>query len=288
VWNTCQSQRRDRPFCQAEAEQAQQPEQSLQAEAQQAEAQQAEQPERRCKRVAEPNSFRRWGQVNARQVAEKLQIDTTAISDYNWQFLIDTGFYVDKNGRAGEQDYLLNARNALMAFVPRLSKQRSAVDQALAQINNAVYPSLHVFAPEGGAREMFMDIEDLDQLLSQHIVQAGAAGAAGAAPAAEPEQQAIAPRAAPPEREMAVFIGGAPTQITVHTVLAGDIADTFRIDTTVIRKFQRNAVINKIVHGPPDLQAKWDLVSVMKAFNPAAWKHTWAAHHGIRVVHDYF
>jgi hypothetical protein len=248
----------------AETEQPGLQPQAQQAE-QQAEAQQAERPEQPR---AEPNSFRRWGQVSASELAQKLQIDTTAISDFHWQFLIETGFYVDKNGRAGEQDYLLNARNALMAFVPRLSKQRSAVDQALAQINTAVYPSLHVFAPEGAAREMFMHIEDLGQLLSQHIVQAPAAGAA---PAAEPEQQAIAPRAAPPEREIAVFIGGAPTQITLHICLAGDLADTFKIDTTVIPKFKRNAEIHKIVHGPPDLQGKWDLVSVMRAFNPTTW-----------------
>jgi hypothetical protein len=267
VWNTCQSQRRDRPFCQAEAEQAQQPEQSLQAEAQQAEAQQAEQPERRCKRVAEPRSFKRWGQVSVRELAEKMQIDTTAISDYNWQFLIDTGFYVDKNGRAGEQDYLLNARNALMAFVPRLSKQRSATDKALAQINNAVYPSLRVLTQEVGAPEIFIGLKDLGQLLSQHIGKAGAAagGAAG-------QEQAIAPRAAAPDKHMTVFIGGAPTQITVKYCLAGDIADVFGIDTMEATKFNRNAIIAKIVHGPPGLQGKWDLCTLMMAYHPTKWK----------------
>ena len=289
---------------QAEAEQAEQAEaeQAEQAEAEQAEAEpaaaeqagaeqaeqagapqldlqpeQAQQPEaeRRCKRVAEKRIFQRYGCASAGSLAQQMQIDTTAITDYNWQFEIETGAYVNENGM--EQDSLFNARNALMAFVPRLSKQRSAVDKALAQINNAVYPSLHVYAPDNGAREMFMDIEDLGQLLRQHIVrqhivQAGAAGAAPAAASAQPEQQAIALEGrAPIYKQMTVYIGGAQTQITQHCCLAGDLADTFRIDTTVIPQFQRNAEINKIVHGPPDLQGKWDLVSVMKAFNPTKW-----------------
>ncbi len=125
---------------------------------------------------------------------------------------------------------------------------------------------------------MFLDIEDLGQLLRQHSVKAGAAGAAPAAQPAAGEEQAIAPRASPqperqmPDKEMTVYIGGAPTQITTSFFYAGDLADTFKIDTTKIPKFNWNAKIAKIVNGPPDLQGKWECCSVMQAFDPTRWK----------------
>jgi hypothetical protein len=96
----------------------------------------------------------------------------------------------------------------------------------------------------------------------QHIVEAGAAGAAPAAG----EEQAIAPRAAPPDKHMTVFIGGAPTQITQHLCSARELVDLWKINTAEIPGYDELAIIEKVAAGPVDLQGKWNVYTVMAAF----------------------
>ncbi len=70
---------------------------------------------------------------------------------------------------------------------------------------------------------------------------------------------------------MTVYIGGAPEQITKGFCFAGDIADVFKIDTSVIADFDKHAVIEKVVQGPPDIEGKWNLCTVMMAFAPGMY-----------------
>jgi hypothetical protein len=73
-------------------------------------------------------------------------------------------------------------------------------------------------------------------------------------------------------QEIMVFIGGALGQITKCTCFAGDMSDVFGIDTAVIAGFDKNAVIEKVVQGPPDIEGKWNLCTVIMAFFPLQWK----------------
>jgi hypothetical protein len=68
-----------------------------------------------------------------------------------------------------------------------------------------------------------------------------------------------------------VNIGGWRAQITQKFYFAGDIAEGFKIDTSVIADFDKNAVIEKVVQGPPDVQGKWNVCSVVMAFAPVMY-----------------
>ena len=73
------------------------------------------------------------------------------------------------------------------------------------------------------------------------------------------------------DQEMTVYIGGAPGKITKRFCFANDMADVFGIDTAVIAGFDKNALIEKVVQGPPDIEGKWDLCTVMMAFAPGMY-----------------
>jgi hypothetical protein len=57
-------------------------------------------------------------------------------------------------------------------------------------------------------------------------------------------------------------------EVKKHYVRAIDVADVFGIDTSVIADFDEGALIEKVVQGAPDVQGKWNVCSVMKAFAP--------------------
>ena len=56
------------------------------------------------------------------------------------------------------------------------------------------------------------------------------------------------------DQEMTVHIGGAPDKITKRFCFANDMADVFGIDTSVIADFDKNALIEKVVQGAPDVE----------------------------------
>ncbi len=82
----------------------------------------------------------------------------------------------------------------------------------------------------------------------------------------------LAPGTKLADQEMTVDIGGAPDKITKRFCFANDMADVFGIDTSVIAGFDKNARIEKVVQGAPDIEGKWNLCTVMMAFVPAQWK----------------
>jgi hypothetical protein len=67
------------------------------------------------------------------------------------------------------------------------------------------------------------------------------------------------------EQEMAVATA---VEVKKDYVCAIDVADVFGIDTSVIADFDEGALIEKVVQGAPDVQGKWNVCSVMKAFAP--------------------
>ena len=73
------------------------------------------------------------------------------------------------------------------------------------------------------------------------------------------------------EQQMTVYIAGAAAKLTKRVYYAKDVADVFAIDTSVIADFREHATIEKVVEGPPDMQGKWDLCSVMMAFAPSLY-----------------
>ena len=82
------------------------------------------------------------------------------------------------------------------------------------------------------------------------------------------------------EKKMSVLIDGVAATVTpVATavkvkqlyVRAIDVAEGFGIDTSVIADFDGDAVIEKVVQGAPDVQGKWNVCTVMKAFAPTRY-----------------
>ena len=72
-------------------------------------------------------------------------------------------------------------------------------------------------------------------------------------------------------RQMTVYIGDAPAKLTKRVYHAKDVADVFKIDTSVIADFREHAIIEKVVEGPPDVEGKWNLCNVMMAFAPSLY-----------------
>jgi hypothetical protein len=73
------------------------------------------------------------------------------------------------------------------------------------------------------------------------------------------------------DQETTVHIGGAPDKITKRFFFAHDMADVFGIDTSVIADFDKNAVIEKVVQGPPGVEGTWNLCTVLMAFAPTLY-----------------
>ena len=78
----------------------------------------------------------------------------------------------------------------------------------------------------------------------------------------------LAPCLRIPDQELSVWIEGAAAKVTKAYFIAIDMAEGFGIDTTDVDNFDKGAVIEKVVQGPPEFEGKWDLCSVMKAFAP--------------------
>ena len=74
------------------------------------------------------------------------------------------------------------------------------------------------------------------------------------------------------DKVLTVNIDGASAQITQKFYFAGAIADVFKVNTSVIVDFDEDAVIEKVVDGPPGIQGEWNVCTVMKAFVPTQWK----------------
>ena len=87
-------------------------------------------------------------------------------------------------------------------------------------------------------------------------------------------QTTVSTRGNAPWRDevLTVNIDGAPAQITQKFYFAGAIADVFKVNTSVIVDFDEDAVIEKVVDGPPGIQGQWNLCTVMKAFAPTLYK----------------
>ena len=81
------------------------------------------------------------------------------------------------------------------------------------------------------------------------------------------------PIAQKPDKQMTVYIGGAPAQITKRFCFVREMADVFGIDTAVIACFEKNALIEKVVQGPPDIEGKWNVCTVMEAFAPGMYSN---------------
>jgi len=75
-----------------------------------------------------------------------------------------------------------------------------------------------------------------------------------------------------PDKQTTVSIRGTEAIVTKRSFFANDMAEGFGIDTSAIAEFDKNALIEKLVLGPSDVQGKWDLCAVMMAFAPTQWK----------------
>ena len=73
------------------------------------------------------------------------------------------------------------------------------------------------------------------------------------------------------DQEMTVHIGCEPDKIRKRFFFAGDMADVFGIDTSVIAGFDKNAVIEKVVQGPPGVEGTWNLCTVLMSFAPTLY-----------------
>ena len=73
------------------------------------------------------------------------------------------------------------------------------------------------------------------------------------------------------DTEATVSIRGSYAIVTRRLLLAKDMAEGFGIDTSAIAEFNKNALIEKLVEGPPDVLGKWNLCTVMTAFAPTLY-----------------
>ncbi len=75
------------------------------------------------------------------------------------------------------------------------------------------------------------------------------------------------------EQELSVLIDGVAATVTKGCFFANSMAIDFRIDTSVIPNFDKGALIEKLVQGPPDVQGKWNVCTVLMAFAPGRYAH---------------
>jgi hypothetical protein len=75
------------------------------------------------------------------------------------------------------------------------------------------------------------------------------------------------------DKVLTVNIDGASAQITQKFYLAGDMADVFKVNTSLIVDFDDDNVIEKVVDGPQGFQGLWNVFRVMQAFAPTLYKH---------------
>ena len=75
-----------------------------------------------------------------------------------------------------------------------------------------------------------------------------------------------------PDQQVWVWIEGAADKVTKRCFFASNMADVFKIDTSVIPEFNKHALIEKLVQGLPDFQGKWtNVCTVVMAFAPGTY-----------------
>jgi len=228
----------------------------------------------------------------AGDLADVFKIDTTRIANFHKKAMIEKAFV----GPLFKE--MWNVCMVVMAFAPTLYSARRNVVRALAQTSIADYPSrmevqiAHtngvmmnvVFMSDDDIYQLFIDFnvpgvrKQAARLLQQNVSSLHASHAAGngastqPAPAAAGDEQAITPErmAQRPDQEVTVNIDGAPTRITQKFYLAGAIADTFKIDTTVLANFDEDAVIEKMILG---FESFWNVCTVVMAFAPGMYSN---------------
>ena len=94
-------------------------------------------------------------------------------------------------------------------------------------------------------------------------------------PVADPEMSAVISATADnavqqpvADQEMTVDIEGATHKITKRFFPAKDVADVFKINTSVIADFDEDMLIEKLVQGPLGFLGLWNVILVMMAFAP--------------------
>ena len=75
------------------------------------------------------------------------------------------------------------------------------------------------------------------------------------------------------DQQISVVIEGAAAQVTKKFYFANDMAEGFGIDKSKIPDFDGDAVVEKIVKGPPGFQGLWNVCLVIMAFAPGQYSH---------------
>ena len=73
------------------------------------------------------------------------------------------------------------------------------------------------------------------------------------------------------DQQISVVIEGAAAQVTKNFYFANDMAEGFGIDKSKIPDFDGDAVVEKIVEGPPGFQGLWNVCLVIMAFAPGKY-----------------
>jgi hypothetical protein len=186
----------------------------------------------------------------AGEMAGVLRIDKSKIPNFDGDAVVER-IVEGPPGFLG----LWSACLAIMAFAPGMYSQRSHVKKPISKTGIADYPSrkevqtMHI----NGLfmTTVYMDTKDIYQLFLKFDV---------------PVVRKEAARLVYNEMDVATAV-----DIKKDYVCAGDVADVFGIDTSVIADFDEGALIEKVVQGPPDVQGKWNLCSVMMAFAPGKY-----------------
>ena len=79
------------------------------------------------------------------------------------------------------------------------------------------------------------------------------------------------------DQQISVVIEGAAAQVTKKFYFANDMAEGFGIDKSKIPDLDGDAVVEKIVEGPPGFQGLWNVCLVMMAFAPNLYSRPDAA-----------
>jgi hypothetical protein len=108
----------------------------------------------------------------------------------------------------------------------------------------------------------------------QPVVEADEESASPPASAEVPELPEIVRRW--PAVGEAERIASAPAQITRRSCFAGDLADVWKIETSDIVNWDRRAIVERAIVGPP-FKDLWNVCTVMTAFHPTKYSRIDAA-----------
>ena len=95
--------------------------------------------------------------------------------------------------------------------------------------------------------------------------------------------QIAAPAIRKPEIKWAIY-DKVHYQIMMDKFPGGDLAETFNIQTALIKDWKPEALLDKIIEGPPAIMGMWTVISIVMGFFPKRYKSEKEARAAIKTL----